>query len=97
MSELLEPAAVYRALQEVQDGADPGDVYAQLMTEAIDPEEAVMEMFMDDVEAEHDFDDCRAKTERGSFCHGTTCVYMGPVRMQVDCPCECHKNYPEEP
>lgn len=96
MSELLEPGAVYRALTEVQDGADPAEVYARLMEDAIDPEEAVMEMFMDDVEAEHDFEECRDKFARRSFCHGSTCVQMGPVRLQVDCPCECHKNDQEE-
>jgi hypothetical protein len=95
VSELLEPGAVYRALLEVQDGGDPAEVYASLMEGAIDPEEAVMEMFMDDVEADHDFEECRDKFARGSFCHGSTCVYTGNFRMQVDCPCECHKD--EEP
>ena len=61
------------------------------------PEEAVLEQFMDDVEADHDFEECRDKSTRGSFCHGTTCVYApGGIRVQVDCPCECHKNDPEE-
>jgi hypothetical protein len=61
------------------------------MEDAIDPEEALAEMFNDDVENAHDHDDCRDKAMRGGFCHGTTCVYVGNIRMQVDCPCECHK------
>lgn len=91
MSELLEPGGVYRALVEVQVGADPAEVFARLLEDAIDPEEAVMEMFMDDVEADHSFEECRDKFARGSFCHGSTCVYTGDIRIQVDCPCECHK------
>lgn len=96
MSELLEPEAVYRALLDVQEGADPAEVYAGLMEDAIDPEEALAEMFSDEVENAHDHDDCRDKNMRGSFCHGSTCIYIGNVRMQVDCPCECHKGEWEE-
>lgn len=97
MSELLEPGGVYRALVEVQDGADPAEVYARLMEGAIDPEEAVMEIYLDEVAADHTFEECRDKFTRGSFCHGSTCIYMGNVRMQVDCPCECHKGEWDEP
>lgn len=88
----LEPGAVYQALQEVQDGADPAETYARLMGEAIDPEEAIEMEILDANEADHDFEECRNKFQRSSFCHGSTCVYItGNIRFQVDCPCTCHQ------
>lgn len=92
----LEPGTVYRALREVQEGADPADVYQQLMGESINPEEAIEMEILDANEADHDFEECRDKFGRGSFCHGTSCVHIqGGIRLQVDCPCTCHQG--EEP
>jgi hypothetical protein len=93
----LDPGAVYRALQEVADGADPADEYAKLMGDSIDPEEAIQEAIADAAEEAHDFDECRYKHECGvGFCMGTTCKESysnkyGTVRLTVDCPCKCHE------
>jgi hypothetical protein len=91
VSELLEPGAVYRALQEVSDGKDPAEAYAGLMEGAVDPEEAVMEQYLSDLEGDHDDEACRNKATSGGFCHGSVCQYLpGGIRLQVDCPCTCH-------
>lgn len=88
----LDPGAVYRGLQEVQEGADPADVYQRLMSDAIDPEEAIQDAYYADIENDHDHEECRDKFQRGSFCHGSTCVHIqGGIRLQVDCPCTCHQ------
>jgi hypothetical protein len=98
MSELLEPGAVYRALQEVQEGADPADVYARLIGEAVDPAEAIENDFHDHIDEAHDFDECRDKHAASGICFGFTCqtlhmAQVGPVRLRLrtDCPCTCHK------
>lgn len=92
MSELLEPGAVYRALQEVQDGSDPADVYQRLIGESIDPEEAIQDDFFDQVEAAHDFGECREKSLTVGICYGFTCVHVEGGRLLTDCPCACHKD-----
>lgn len=91
MSELLEPAAVWQGLQEVQDGADPADVYQKLMAESVDAEDVLMDEYWASLAAEHDNQECQGKFTRGSFCHGSQCRYFpGGMRLQVDCPCACH-------
>ncbi|UYM26630.1 hypothetical protein SEA_BAUER_81 [Arthrobacter phage Bauer] len=92
MSELLEPGAVYRALQEVSEGKDPAEAYQALLADAVDPEELVMEQYFDDVAEQHSDEACREKAQRGSFCHGSACQYLpGGIRIQADCPCNCHE------
>lgn len=87
----LEPGAVYRALQEVQDGADPADVYAELMGDAIDPEEAIQEAIADADDEAHDFPECREKYQRLGICFGTTCHHAPNMIITTDCPCKCHE------
>lgn len=91
MSALFEPGAVYRALQEVQEGADPADVYARLMGESVDPEEAIENDFHDHLGYAHDFPVCRDKHATNGTCFGFTCQAVGEVRIMTDCPCTCHK------
>lgn len=88
---LLDPGAVYRALQEVADGADPADEYAKLMGDAIDPEEAIQEEIADAEEEAHDFPECREKHLRVGYCMGTTCRHAPNMIITVDCPCKCHE------
>jgi hypothetical protein len=58
----------------------------------VDPDEAMESEYFEAIETDHDFQECRDKFLRMSFCHGSTCVYYpGGIRLQVDCPCECHK------
>lgn len=91
MSDMLEPGAVYRALLEVQDGADPANVYQRLMGEAIDPEEAIENDLAEHAEAAHNHVECREKAQTIGLCYGFTCVYIPGGRLQVDCPCDCHR------
>ena len=91
MSGLLEPGAVYRALEEVNEGAEPADVYQRLMSEAPDPEELIEDHHLEAIEADHDLAQCRSKAIRRSFSHGFTCQSFGDARIMTDCPCTCHK------
>lgn len=92
VSELLEPGAVYRGLQEVQEGADPADVYARLMEDAIDPEDAILEEYIEATEEDHDNEDCLVKFRRNGFCFGTSCKHLDEgLRIQTLCPCKCHE------
>lgn len=96
MSELLEPGAVYRSLQEVAEGKDPADAYAELMEGAVDQQEAIENDIRDHLEEAHDFDECRDKNAAHGYCFGFTCqtitmAQVGPVRITTDCPCTCHK------
>lgn len=92
----IEPGSVWRGLQEVQEGADPADVYARLVSDSIDPEEAAENDFHEHVENAHTFEECREKNASNGICFGTTCQYVGGgIRLQVDCPCTCHQG--EEP
>ena len=85
----LDPGAVYRALQDVDEGADVADVYARLMGDSIDPEEAVQEAIADAEDTAHDFDECRGKSLM-DWCRGTTCRHIPGGILTVDCPCKCH-------
>lgn len=92
----IEAGAVWRGLQEVQEGADPADVYARLTGEAIDPEEAIENELLDHVEEAHDFPECREKALTVGLCYGFTCQVVpapqvGHVRVMTDCPCKCHQ------
>lgn len=88
----LEPAAVWHALQEVQDGADPADIYQRLISESVDLTEAIENDYMDHVEESHDFKECRDKHLTRSYCYGFTCVPINGGNLMCDCPCECHKD-----
>lgn len=92
----LEPGAVWRGLQEVQEGADPADVYSRLMGDTIDPEEAMENEMLDHMEDAHDFDECREKALTAGLCYGFTCVYVGNARIMTDCPCKCHQGELQE-
>lgn len=94
MSQLLEPGAVYRALQEVSEGKDPADAYAELMDGAVDVEEAIENDFHDHLGYAHDFDECRDKHATNGVCFGFTCQHLGGVRLMTDCPCTCHQGEP---
>lgn len=92
----IEPGAVWRGLQEVQEGADPADVYARLIGDSTDPEEAIENDFHDALEEAHDFTECREKNLTAGICFGFTCqtmatAYLGPGRIMTDCPCTCHQ------
>lgn len=88
---ILDPGAVWRGLQEVQDGADPADVYARLTSESGDIEEAIENEFHDALEEAHDFNECREKVLTTSICYGFTCAATDSGRIMTDCPCTCHK------
>jgi hypothetical protein len=90
MSE-LEPGAVYRALQEVAEGADPAEVYGALLTDTGFPEEELTEDMLAAEEAAHSFDECRNKYQSIGFCMGTTCRHLPGMILTVDCPCTCHE------
>ena len=86
----LEPGAVYRALQEVDEGADVAEVYASLMNDAGYAEEDIENDLHDAAEEAHDFPECREKYQRTGFCMGTTCRHLPGMILTVDCPCKCH-------
>lgn len=53
----LEPGAVYRALQEVEDGALADEVYAALMSDAGFPEEELTDAMLAAEETAHSFEE----------------------------------------
>ena len=85
----LEPGAVYRALQEVDEGGDVAEVYASLMNDAGFPEEEITDAMLAAEEAAHSFDECRGKSLM-DWCRGTTCRHIPGGVITVDCPCTCH-------
>lgn len=92
MSAVIEPSALWQALQDVDDGQEPAEVYARVMGEVNDIESIEEELFQQ-VEDAHDHDQCDARHDRGGigYCPGITCVNVGGVRLTVDCPCKCHE------
>ncbi|MGY2747228.1 hypothetical protein [Arthrobacter sp. UYCu723] len=87
----IDPAAVWQGLQEVHDGADPADIYARIVSDSVDPLEAIENDYQDCYEEAHDFPECLHKTVMTHFCHGFTCVPIPGGNMMTDCPCKCHK------
>lgn len=87
----LEPGSVWRGLQEVHDGADPADIYARLIGESVDPEEAIENDFHHGLDEAHDFEECRGKNATNGICFGFTCAATDSGRIMTDCPCKCHQ------
>ena len=89
MSRTIEPSALWQALQDVDDGQEPADVYARVMSESIDPTVAIEEELFHEAEESHDLPECRNR-ELG-YCPGIRCDWTAGMRVQLECECKCHE------
>lgn len=86
---LIDHSALWQALQDVDDGQDPVDVYSRVTSEPADPDD---EMGYPTIKEEHPHEPCRDKWETQGYCLGNECVFTQDVVATFRCPCECHKN-----
>lgn len=64
----------------------------EIMEDAIDPEESILEEYIEATEEDHDNEDCLVKFRRNGFCFGTSCKHLDEgLRIQTLCPCKCHE------
>jgi hypothetical protein len=90
---MIEPGAFLQALKEVDDGAEPEDVYGRYMSEAGDPEEITLQM-LSEVESDHT-KGCEQKISVNGYCPGVVCSRTrgGKDRRVMDCDCKCHGDF----
>lgn len=94
----MDLATLWNALQAVDDGEDPADVYARVTNETIDPDtiaELAAEYEADAIAEDHPHEPCRQKHADTGICMGNECTHRGGAILTTQCPCKCHEDgYP---
>lgn len=83
---MIEPGAFLQALKEVDDGAEPEDVYRNYMAGLEDMD------WVHDLPEDVHTEGCKVKFYNIGYCPGVICVRSlgGAERMVMTCDCDCH-------